>query len=121
MITLSLPILTREIIEDCLINSPLFRAAVIDNLILYSKPNLHIEIVTAMKDSVINTGSDSIINKIAFVKRIREISDGRCLEISVAYPEIIRRSEYLPPLSYTMLTLNDSKNLAEYYITTFKV
>lgn len=115
-------IMTREIIEDCLTHSPKFRAAVIDNLLVYAKPNLHNELLQLMRDElsqqdtpiIAQTGS---MNKIRFIKRIREISTGRVSEFMNAYPAIV--SSYHTINIGTMIGLADAKKLAEYYIGTF--
>jgi hypothetical protein len=106
--------MTRAIVEDCLINSPMFRNAVIDKILVYSTVPLHNELLVAMQDSY------RAMNKIAFIKRVREISEGRVNEFITAYPTIVEETSYVGrDVRHTTLKLEHSKKLAEYYIETF--
>lgn len=111
--------LTREMIEDCLINSKVFRDAIINNIMLAQKPKLHDELLKAMHESVQpnSIGGGMVMNKIAFIKAIRELSKGRCREIADAYPSIIASSSYYGVGAADSLGLADSKHLAESYIS----
>jgi hypothetical protein len=111
--------LTREMIEDCILNSKVFRDAIIDNIMLAQKPNLHEELLKAMHDSVQpnHIGGGTTMNKIAFIKAIRELSQKRAREFVEQYPSIISGSEYFGPGGASTLGLADSKHLAESYIS----
>jgi hypothetical protein len=111
--------LTREMIEDCIINSKVFRDAIIDNIMLAQRPNLHEELLQAMHESVQpnHIGTGNTMNKIAFIKAIRALSQNRCREFVERFPSIISGSSYFGPNPMTTLGLADSKHLAESYIS----
>ncbi len=121
--------MTRAIVEDCLINSPMFRNAVIDKILVYSTVPLHNELLVAMQDSYRAMNNPSApgsaawsptMNKIVFIKRVREISEGRVNEFITAYPTIVEETSYVGrDVRHTTLKLEHSKKLAEYYIETF--
>lgn len=105
-------------IEDCLINSKVFRDAIIDNIMLAQKPNLHEELLKAMHESVQpNQIGGTTMNKIAFIKAIRALSQGRCRDIADRYPSIIDQNNYYGCSPLNTLGLADSKHLAESYIS----
>lgn len=109
--------LSREIIDDCIINSKMFRDKIIDSVTIHFS-NIHDEILKAMNDSSQDGdfGLDRKLNKIRFLKTIRELSRGRCHDIAERFPSIIGSGVYYRSGKEDVLTLFDAKNIAELFI-----
>ena len=122
MTQLSKLFLTREIISDCLDNSPLFRNAVID-LILERQgaTPLEVELIDIMNTCYTTVVLGKItkdFNKITFIKALREFSTGRINEFIAAYPAIVDAAGYkkhpITQFQSDTLSLLDAKHLAEH-------
>jgi hypothetical protein len=108
--------MTREMMEDCILNSKVFRDAVIDKMMSPELDMIHSELLRLMRE----TGGHT--NKIAFIKAIRDASEGRALAFAKAFPSIVADRHFyetpsgtsgLPPKN---LGLVDAKYIAESYI-----
>lgn len=112
--------MTREMIEDCLLNSKVFRDAVLDHLESLSGPDLEAEIMAAFKESIvigdITVGKPYVVNKLGFIKKIRDLSQNRVSDFMKAFPSIIPWHNYTSIPIETCLGLADSKHLVEYFI-----
>ncbi len=117
-------VFTRELIEDCIINSKMFRDMMIDKFMSDNKiSTLHAELLAEMNEHYvyqIHTYPNGwFMNKIAFIKRIREKSKNRAFEFCNLFPTIIT-SEYSKS-DTDMIGLADAKHLSEHYIGTYLV
>ena len=113
-------VLTREILEDCLLNSKPFRDAVLDQLVISQKPRVHDQVLELMRECYSpNTLGAYSINKIAFIKGIRELSVGRPMDFVNEFIGLIKPDSYCGPTPMTTLGLADSKHLAEDYIARY--
>lgn len=103
--------MTRAMIEDCILNSKIFRDGVIDQLVGPASSPVHSEVLRVMRETC------GLSNKIAFIKGIREVSNGRTIDFAKAYPLIISINGYNE--KSTCLDLRDAKNLAESYVAKY--
>ena len=112
--------MSRELLEDCILNSPMFRSFIIDMMMsdsTVSDPTdpstLHATVMHLMH---LTHGRS---NKIAFIKAIREAARGKMVAYARAFPGVVQMSNYTPGHTYSSLALADSKRLAEHYIDNF--
>ena len=115
-------VFTRELIEDCILKSKLFRDMMIDKFIAdHSFPTLHEDILEEMNTHyVYQTHSHPYgwyMNKIPFIKALRTMSHGRANEYVKLFPTIVT-SQYSRG---DMLGLADAKHLVEHYIDNYLV
>lgn len=75
--------MSREMIEDCLLNSKVFRSAVIDKLLAPELDAMHNEVLRLMRE----TGGHA--NKIAFIKAIREASEGKAHRACTSFRRLV--------------------------------
>lgn len=111
--------MTREMMEDCILNSKVFRDDIIEKMMSPELDMIHGELIRLMRETHETRGHT---NKIAFIKAIREASEGRALAFAKAFPSIVAdRHFYETPSGLTGLLpknlgLADATGIAESYI-----
>ena len=117
-------VFTRELIEDCILNSKMFRDMIIDKFMEDNKiSTLHAELLAEMNVHYVYQADPYPygwnMNTITFIKRIREMSKNRAFEFRELFPTIIN-SEYSKS-DTDMIGLADAKRLSEHYIDNYLV